>query len=150
MRGRLEELGVTGVRARRSTRRPSASCSSSRPSRAEDPRVQGAAAPLHREHAAAPYRFRPAADLATEIEWAKNRRIAPGDYLSSLGDHEPPIPTDLMVRVYREYELRKVDQGWVDFEDLLELAIRLFDADEGALTRFASATGRSPSTSTRT
>src|SRR5262245_18262631 len=32
-----------------------------------------------------PYRFRPAADLATEIEWAQNRRIAPSDYLSSLG-----------------------------------------------------------------
>ena len=27
-----------------------------------------------------PYRFRPAADLATEVEWAKNRRITPGDY----------------------------------------------------------------------
>ena len=40
-----------------------------------------------------------------------------------------------MLRVYREYERRKVDQGWVDFEDLLELAIRLFDADEGALTQ---------------
>ena len=51
----------------------------------------------------------------------------------SLGDHEPPIPPDLMVRVYREYERRKAEQGWVDFEDLLELTIRLFDADEGAL-----------------
>ena len=38
-----------------------------------------------------------------------------------------------MLRVYREYERRKADQGWVDFEDLLELTIRLFDADAGAL-----------------
>ena len=38
-----------------------------------------------------------------------------------------------MLRVYREYERRKADQGWVDFEDLLELTIRLFDADDGAL-----------------
>ena len=38
-----------------------------------------------------------------------------------------------MLRVYREYERRKADQGYVDFEDLIELAIRLFDADEGAL-----------------
>ena len=38
-----------------------------------------------------------------------------------------------MLRVYREYERRKADEGWVDFEDLIELAIRLFDADEGAL-----------------
>ena len=81
----------------------------------------------------APYKFRPAADLATEVEWAKNRRIAPEEYLRSLGGHEPPIPKDLMVKVYRDYERRKVDQGYVDFEDLLEMAIRLFDADEGAL-----------------
>ena len=80
-----------------------------------------------------PYRFRPAADLATEVEWAKNRRIAPADYLRSLGDHEPPIPADLMERVYREYERRKAEQGYVDFEDLLEMTIRLFDADAGAL-----------------
>jgi len=80
-----------------------------------------------------PYRFRPAADLATEVEWAKNRRIAPGEYLRSLGDHEPPIPKDLMLRVYREYERRKAEQGYVDFEDLIEMAIRLFDADPGAL-----------------
>jgi ATP-dependent DNA helicase UvrD/PcrA len=80
-----------------------------------------------------PYRFRPAADLATEVEWAKNRRIPPGDYLRSLGDHEPPIPKDLMVKVYRDYERRKADQGYADFEDLIEMAIRLFDADPGAL-----------------
>src|SRR5690242_2612371 len=82
-----------------------------------------------------PYRFRPAADLATEIEWAKNRRIAPDDYQRSLGDHEPPIPPDLMLRVYREYERRKADQGWIDFEDLIELTIRPFDEDEGALAQ---------------
>src|SRR5216117_198006 len=28
-----------------------------------------------------PYRFRPAGDLATEIEWAKNRRLLPASYL---------------------------------------------------------------------
>ena len=40
-----------------------------------------------------------------------------------------------MLRVYRDYERRKSEQGYVDFEDLLEMAIRLFDADEGALTQ---------------
>ena len=54
-----------------------------------------------------PYRFRPAGDLATEIEWAHNRRIPPGRYVDSLGDHAPPIPPDLMLRVYRRYEERK-------------------------------------------
>ena len=74
-----------------------------------------------------PYRFRPAGDLATEIEWARNRRITPERYRSSLGDHEPPIPSDLMLRVYRRYEDVKQAQALTDFEDLLELAIRLYD-----------------------
>jgi DNA helicase-2/ATP-dependent DNA helicase PcrA len=80
----------------------------------------------------APYKFRPAGDLATEIEWAKNRRIPPERY----GDREPPIPVDLMRRVYGEYEERKRAAGSIDFEDLLELAIRLFENDAGARDTF--------------
>jgi DNA helicase-2/ATP-dependent DNA helicase PcrA len=80
-----------------------------------------------------PFRFRAAADLATEVEWARNRRIPPERYLDELGAHEPPIPADLMARVYSRYEAAKRKQEWVDFEDLLELAIRLFDEDENAL-----------------
>ena len=83
-----------------------------------------------------PYRFRPAADLATEIEWAKNRRLTPSRYLQSLGDHEPPIPADLMGGVWRTYESRKAARGYVDFEDVLELAIRMYDVDEYARDRF--------------
>jgi DNA helicase-2/ATP-dependent DNA helicase PcrA len=78
------------------------------------------------------YRFRPAMDLATEIERAKNRRIPPERYLASLDGHEPPIPADLMLRVYREYEKRKAARGEIDFEDVLELAVRLFEEDEQA------------------
>jgi DNA helicase-2/ATP-dependent DNA helicase PcrA len=76
------------------------------------------------------YRFRPAGDLATEIEWAKNRRIGPVDYLDHAS--EPPIPADLMVKVYREYEKRKAAAGAVDFVDLLERAVRLFDERQDA------------------
>ena len=43
-----------------------------------------------------PYRFRPAGDLATEIEWAKNRRLTPTTYRGELDDHEPPVPADLI------------------------------------------------------
>jgi DNA helicase-2/ATP-dependent DNA helicase PcrA len=82
------------------------------------------------------YRFRPAGDLATEIEWAKNRRIRVEDYLGSASD--PPIPADLMVRVYRDYERRKEAAGAVDFEDLLERAVRLFDARPEAAAEFRS------------
>ena len=32
-----------------------------------------------------PFRYRPLADLATEIEWAKNRRLTPDTYRRSLG-----------------------------------------------------------------
>ncbi len=82
------------------------------------------------------YRFRPAGDLATEIEWAKNRRISARDYLDAVGERKPPVPADLMARVYREYERRKDEAGAIDFEDLLERTVRLFDEDERALAGF--------------
>jgi DNA helicase II / ATP-dependent DNA helicase PcrA len=80
-----------------------------------------------------PYRFRPAGDLATEVEWAKNRRLTPRTYLRELGNHAPPIPQDLMARVFREYERRKTESGYADFEDLIELAIRLFEENPHTL-----------------
>jgi len=84
----------------------------------------------------APYKFRPAGDLASEIEWAKNRRVGPDAYLEAAADREPPIPADLMARVYRDYERRKQDEGLLDFEDLLERAVRLFESDERAAATF--------------
>jgi DNA helicase-2/ATP-dependent DNA helicase PcrA len=83
-----------------------------------------------------PFKFRPLGDLAGEIEWAKNRRLTPESYLSGLDGHEPPIPPDLMVSVFRRYEAQKERQGRVDFEDLLELAIRLYDEDADAAATF--------------
>jgi DNA helicase II / ATP-dependent DNA helicase PcrA len=82
------------------------------------------------------FRFRPLADLATEIEWAKNRRLTPATYRRELGEHEPPLPADLMERVFRAYEERKGERGLIDFEDLLELAVRLYDEDAAALAAF--------------
>jgi DNA helicase II / ATP-dependent DNA helicase PcrA len=82
------------------------------------------------------FRFRPLADLATEIEWAKNRRLTPSTYRRELGEHEPPIPADLMERVFRAYEERKRERGLIDFEDLLELAVRMYDEDAAALAAF--------------
>ena len=82
------------------------------------------------------FRFRPVGDLAIEVEWAKNRRLTPESYLDGLGDHEPPIPPDLMVKVFHQYERRKEAQRRIDFEDLLELAIRLFDEDRSAVETF--------------
>ena len=76
-----------------------------------------------------PYRFRPAADLAAEIEWAKNRRLDPDGYRAAADGRRSGLPPELMVDVFHRYERRKAQRGLVDFEDLLELAVRMFDED---------------------
>lgn len=137
MRGRLGALKVEGVRARTfhsaalaqlrglATNAPG----SILPSKAIALRQIANSLPK-------PYRFRPAVDLATEIEWAKNRRLTTHSYLDSLGSHEPPLPGDLMLGVWRAYESGKSHRDLIDFEDLLELTIRMFDEDLDALERF--------------
>src|SRR5438034_6084169 len=134
MGGRLEEVGVDGVEARTFH---SAALAQLRQARGEPPgRILATKALLLRQIGNSlprPYRFRPAGDLATEVEWAKNRRLTPESYRRGLAGHEPPIPSDLMARVFREYERRKADSGLVDFEDLLELCARMYEEDEWAL-----------------
>ena len=133
MRTRLEALGAEGVTAR--TFHAAALGQLHR--LGEPPRKIVASKALALRHIGntlpKPYRFRPAADLATEVEWAKNRRLTPRTYQRELGEHTPPIPPDLMTRVFREYERRKSESGYADFEDLIELAIRLFEDDPHAL-----------------
>ncbi|HEV2590762.1 MAG TPA: ATP-dependent DNA helicase UvrD2 [Gaiellaceae bacterium] len=82
------------------------------------------------------FKFRPAADLASEIEWARNRRITPERYLAEAGERVTPIPPDLMARVFRDYERGKQSEGLIDFEDLLELAIGMFENDDAARATF--------------
>ena len=84
----------------------------------------------------APFKFRPAGDLATEIEWAKNRRIPVERYAVEADGREPPIPIDLMLRVFREYERRKEAEGLIDFEDLLELTVQMFEQNGDARETF--------------
>ena len=85
------------------------------------------------------YRFTPAKDLADEIEWAKSRRIAPGAYERSAASagREPPIPADLLVRVYADYERVKARSGRLDFDDILTGTVDLLetDADVAAVIR---------------
>ena len=134
MRARLDALGVRGVRAR--TFHAAALQQLHRFGRA--PAHVLPSKVLMLRHLAnslpKPYRFRPAADLATEIEWAKNRRLSPARYEDSAA-RMPPIPIDLMAKVYRRYEERKRERGLVDFEDLLEQAICMFDEDGAALVQ---------------
>jgi ATP-dependent DNA helicase UvrD/PcrA len=134
MRSRLEELGAGGVRARTFH---SAAFAQLRWFRGEPPgRILASKALLLRQIGntlPVPYKFRPAVDLATEVEWAKNRRLTPETYRRGLGKHEPPIPADLMARVFREYERRKAESSALDFEDLLVLAAELLENEPEAL-----------------
>jgi DNA helicase-2/ATP-dependent DNA helicase PcrA len=136
MRARLEALGVRGVRAR--TFHAAALAQLAHFS-GEAPAILASKAlilqPIRRS-LPRPYNFRPVRELATEIEWAKNGRLTPDTYLRSLGDHEPPLPRDLALRVFRRYEEQKARQGRIDFEDVLELTIRLFEQRPDALAVF--------------
>jgi DNA helicase II / ATP-dependent DNA helicase PcrA len=132
MKIRLAALGVASVRAR--TFHAEALAQYRRFS-GETPEILGSKGQLL--HAIAqrlppPYKFMPLRDLATEIEWAKNRRVTVDRYLESLDDHEPPVPPDLMHRVYLEYERRKSRAGRIDFEDLLERTLVLLTDDPRA------------------
>jgi DNA helicase-2/ATP-dependent DNA helicase PcrA len=137
MRARLARLGVSGVAARTFHSAALAQLHHFSPGRVG--RILSSKALMLRQIGNTlppPYKFRPAGDLATEVEWAKNRRLTPVTYKDGLGDHEPPIPVELAYAVFYEYERRKEAAGAIDFEDLLELAIRLYDEDETALMTF--------------
>jgi ATP-dependent DNA helicase UvrD/PcrA len=137
MRARLGALGVTGVNAR--TFHSAAYAQLRYLGTKPVGEVIASKAVILRSIAGslpAPYRYRPVGDLATEIEWARNRRVQPAEYRDVVGDHEPPIPLDLMYGVYREYERRKDRRNVVDFEDLLELAIRMYEQDPLAVATF--------------
>jgi DNA helicase-2/ATP-dependent DNA helicase PcrA len=141
MRARLEALGVRGVRAR--TFHAAALAQLSHFGGGAPAILASKALILQpiRRALPKPYSFRPVRELATEIEWAKNARLTPETYLDALGDHEPPLPSDLALRVFRGYEERKRAQGRIDFEDVLELTIRLFDERPDALEVFRSRYG---------
>jgi DNA helicase II / ATP-dependent DNA helicase PcrA len=136
LRGRLEGLGVSGVRA---STFHSAALSQLRYFRPEAVgRILSSKALLIYNIVRAlppPFKFRAAGDYATEIEWARNRRIPPSRYRDSLDGHQPPVPDDVMHRVYERYELLKRDQGLMDFEDLLERTIEAFE-DEHVAAEF--------------
>jgi DNA helicase II / ATP-dependent DNA helicase PcrA len=136
MRARLEALGVRGVRARTFHAAALAQLSHFG---GGAPAILASKAlilqPLRRA-LPKPYCFRPVRELATEIERAKNERLTPDTYFAALDGHEPPLPPDLALRVFRRYEERKREQGRIDFEDVLELTIRLFDERPEALAEF--------------
>ena len=82
------------------------------------------------------YREQHLGELAGEIQRAKSRRVRPVDYVDHLDRHLPPLPVELMQRVYAEYERRKQAARKLDFEDLLELAIQMYENDPHCRERF--------------
>ena len=89
LRSRLAALGVSGVRA---STFHSAALALLRRFHGDPGRILSTKALLLRQignRLPAPYKFRPAGDLATEIEWAKNRRLTPQTYVDGLDGHEP-------------------------------------------------------------
>jgi DNA helicase-2/ATP-dependent DNA helicase PcrA len=139
LKARLGRLGVSGVEARTFHAAALAQLSRLWPAFTGDPlpEILGSKAPLISSLATAlppPHRFMPRGELAGEIEWAKNRMIAPADYLIELSraGHAPPIPAELMLRIFEGYERRKTRTGRIDFEDMLGFAVRLFDEHPGA------------------
>jgi DNA helicase-2/ATP-dependent DNA helicase PcrA len=134
MRVRLQALGATGIRANTFHAEALAQFRRFAPEQPDILPHKGQI--LHRiaQSLPMPYRFTALRDLAGEIEWAKNRRIPARDYPESLEGHEPPVPPDLMHRVYVTYEKRKRNAGLIDFEDLLERTITMLQEDERALS----------------
>jgi DNA helicase-2/ATP-dependent DNA helicase PcrA len=77
----------------------------------------------------------PLSDLASEIERAKNQRINSECYEAELG-RASPLPAAEMAKLYRRSEELKAAAALVDFEDLLEQAIEMYETDAAALERF--------------
>jgi DNA helicase-2/ATP-dependent DNA helicase PcrA len=80
-----------------------------------------------------PHKFTPLRDVATEIEWAKNRLVKPDGYAATAAGREPPLPIDVMAHVYASYERRKARARLIDFEDLLERTADTLRSDGAGL-----------------
>jgi len=139
LKARLARLGVHGVEARTFHAAALGQLSRLWPQHAGAPLgdILEAKAPLIASLANAlppPHKFVPRRDLASEIEWAKNRIVPPERYLDEVAatGHVPPIPAALMERVYAGYERRKRAMAKMDFEDMLGMAVSLFDQHDAA------------------
>jgi DNA helicase-2/ATP-dependent DNA helicase PcrA len=77
------------------------------------------------------YRFTPSKDVADTIEWAKVRCIRPERWERDGGDRAS-IPAELFARVYRDYERKKTEAGFLDFEDMLVKTVELLETDDEA------------------
>ncbi|HLN16496.1 MAG TPA: ATP-dependent helicase [Acidimicrobiales bacterium] len=72
-----------------------------------------------------------AAQLDTEIGWAKARLVPPGDYEEEARRfrRRTPAPPEVVARLYQRYEVEHRTRGLLDLDDLLWSAADLLDAD---------------------
>lgn len=79
-------------------------------------------------------------DVVAEIEWARARLIEPDDYGSAAraAGRVPPVAPEFIAELMVDYQKEKRRKRVVDFDDLLELAIRDLraDPDYGAAVRW--------------
>ena len=109
LKARLAALGVAGVRASHLPLRGAAPAPPLRAGRGRaDPAVEGARAPPDRELAAGAVQV-PARRRPRDRDRVGEEPPDPAG--TATTDREPPIPLDLMQRVYREYERRKAAEG---------------------------------------
>jgi DNA helicase-2/ATP-dependent DNA helicase PcrA len=147
MVARLEGLGLPGVRARTFHAAAFAQLRHFWPSRhdgAPAPQVLRSKIPIIGRLARAlpgGYRFTPAKDLADEIESAKSRRLTPATYLDQAGSRTPPIPAELFVSLWGDYERAKDREGRLDFDDMLTRMVDLLESDRDAVVSVRSRYG---------
>ncbi len=79
-------------------------------------------------------------DVVAEIEWARARLIDPDDYgaAARAAGRVPPVAPEFIAELMVDYRKEKRRRRVVDFDDLLELAIRDIrsDPDYGAAVRW--------------
>jgi hypothetical protein len=134
LKSRLAGLGVEGVDARtfhsaalshlhklweRSSGRPSRPCLDHKA-----PLISSLANALPAPHKFLPGASWPVRSNGRRTAWSLPRTTC----RARARGHEPPIPPELMLRVYEGYERRKQTNGKIDFEDMLGLAVKMFDA----------------------
>jgi DNA helicase-2/ATP-dependent DNA helicase PcrA len=75
-----------------------------------------------------------AKDVADVIEWAKVRRIDPEHLAEEAARTERDLPGDPadLGRIWTAYEAAKRREGAIDFEDMLELTLRVLETDPDA------------------
>ncbi|MFI9719151.1 ATP-dependent DNA helicase UvrD2 [Streptomyces sp. NPDC052396] len=130
MRGRLRQLGATGVQARTFHSAALRQLQYFWPKAVggELPRLLERKAQLVTE-AAARCRLRldrtELRDVTGEIEWAKVTQTVPEDYPAAAAKHGRQAPRDPaeIARIYGTYEQLKRDRGVIDFEDVLLLTV---------------------------